>query len=115
MSQEHEVAVTRNDEDERYEIRRDGVLAGFTVAIPDDQGRVVFPHTEIDPAFSGEGLGSILIKGALEDAASRGDTIVPECSFVKKYLHENAVDGLSVHWRNPEDGPGAATAGTPEG
>lgn len=96
------VAVTRNDDDARYEIRVDGELAGFTEFEPGDAGRVVFPHTEIDPAFGGRGLGSTLVGEAMADAARRGDTVVPECPFVARYLAEHPVDGLRVE-RVPRD------------
>lgn len=90
--------VTRNDEAGRYEIHVAGVLAGFTEFRTDTRGRLVFPHTEIDPAFKGKGLGSILVSRAMTDAAARGETVVPRCPFVTRYLRENDVPGLSVDW-----------------
>ncbi|MGL4256428.1 MAG: GNAT family N-acetyltransferase, partial [Microbacterium sp.] len=51
-----EITVVRNDEDRRYEIHVGDVLAGFTTFRPDKEGRLRFPHTEVDPAFRGRGL-----------------------------------------------------------
>lgn len=90
--------VVRNDEKGRYEIRVDDVLAGFTEFVRDDQGRLEFPHTEIDPAFSGRGFGSELIGQAMTDAAARGETVVPQCSFVVRYLEKHEVAGLDIAW-----------------
>lgn len=80
----------RNDaEAHRYEIVEDGVVAGFAEYMEVRGERIVFTHTEIDPAFGGRGLGTVLIGAALEDARDRGQQIVPICPFVAKYVHEH--------------------------
>ncbi|WP_417562987.1 GNAT family N-acetyltransferase [Microbacterium sp.] len=93
-----ETTVTREDENRRYALFVDGEIAGFTEIHPDDQGRLVLPHTVIIPSFRGRGLATTLVKAALEDIASRGETVVPLCPVVVKYLHENTVEGLTVDW-----------------
>jgi len=98
-----EPRVERNDDEGRYEIWLGDVLGGFTEFAPDSRGRLVFPHTEVDPAFKGEGLGSILIGGAMADVASRGETVVPRCPFVARYLRRHEVPGLTIDW---PDAPG---------
>ena len=91
------VTVTRNDDAGRYEVLVGGELGGFLEFAP--AGEVTdLPHTEVDPAFKGQGLGSKLAAGALADLAERGDTVVPSCPFVAHYLRENEVDGLKVEW-----------------
>lgn len=90
--------VVRNDDESRYEIWVGDVLGGFTEFNIDTHGRLVFPHTEIDPAFKGQGLGGILVEGALEDVASRGETIVPRCPFVVRYLNRHEIEGLTIAW-----------------
>lgn len=99
--------VVRNDAKNRYEILLEGTVAGFTQFRVDDHDRFVFPHTEIDPAFAGRGLGGTLISEAMADVAARGETVVPECSFVVKYLRENDVPGLDVYWRPTADDQGS--------
>lgn len=95
-SSEDATTVTRNDEAGRYEIQVGDVLAGFTEFRADAEGRLLFPHTKVDPAFGGRGLGKILVAEALHDVAERGETIIPHCPFVIRYLEQNTVDGLSV-------------------
>lgn len=103
-----DVTVTRNDEKQRYEIHVGEALAGFTDFVPDSHGRLVFPHTEVDPAFGGRGLGSTVVADAMADVAARGETVVPLCPFVVKYLRTHDVPGLEVAWR---DGSGDDSAG----
>lgn len=73
----------------RYEIVQGGAVAGFAEYQEVRGDRIVFTHTEIDPAFEGQGLGSQLIAFALEDARDRGQWIVPICPFVARYVHRH--------------------------
>ncbi|BDV29490.1 GNAT family N-acetyltransferase [Microbacterium terricola] len=84
--------------DERYELRLGELLAGFSEFSIDARGRLVFIHTEIDPAFEGRGYGSKLVSAAMADVAARGETVVPRCPFVSRYLSRHDVDGLQVDW-----------------
>lgn len=95
---DHEPHVQRNDDAGRYEIWVGGVLGGYTEFRIDAHGRLVFTHTEVDPAFKGQGLGGILVGRALADVANRGETIVPHCPFVVRYLRSNDVPGLVIDW-----------------
>lgn len=90
--------VTRSDLKHRYEIRVGDVLAGFTMFRVDANGRLNFPHTEIDPAFRGRGLAQELVAQAMADAAARGETVVPHCPVVAGYLRRNDVPGLTIEW-----------------
>lgn len=103
--------VVRNDDAGRYEVYVGDELGGFTEIYAGEGDRLIFPHTDIDPAFSGQGLGSLLVGEALADAARRGETIVPKCSFVRKYLRENEVAGAVVDWPRATDAQDAATGG----
>ncbi|ONK14745.1 GNAT family N-acetyltransferase [Streptomyces sp. MP131-18] len=80
--------VERNDARHRYEILLDGTLAGFT-AYRDRDGQRVFHHTEIDDAFAGQGLASLLVQQALTDTRTAGKRIVPVCPYVAKYLQRH--------------------------
>jgi predicted GNAT family acetyltransferase len=108
-----DLTVTRNDEAHRYEVLVNGELGGVLQFRPAGPGRVVLPHTEIDAAFKGKGLGSALASEALADLARRGDTIIPTCPFVAHYLHEHDVPGLVIDWPNEEDAANSADPGEP--
>ncbi|GAA3917546.1 N-acetyltransferase [Microbacterium invictum] len=108
MTDAPEITVSRNDERGRYEIHLDDTVAGFTEFIVDREGRLVFPHTQVDPAFSGRGLAKILVSRALTDVAARAETVVPVCPYIVKFLHSNTIEGLDVHWRPTADEAGSA-------
>lgn len=109
------LTVTRDDAAGRYEIHVGDVLGGYTEFEVDDRGRLVLPHTEIDPAFKGRGLGGELVSRALADVASRGETVVPLCPFVRRYLRENTVPGLDVEWPSRSGADAPAGDATPSG
>jgi predicted GNAT family acetyltransferase len=77
----------------RYEIVVDGQTAGLT-AYRDRDGQRVFYHTEINDAFAGRGLASLLVQQALTDARDSGKRIVPVCPYVAKFLkkHDEFAD-----------------------
>ncbi|MFD6176306.1 MULTISPECIES: GNAT family N-acetyltransferase [unclassified Isoptericola] len=52
-------------------------------------GVVVFTHTEVDPAFEGQGIGSQLAAGALAQVREAGEKIVPLCPFIKAYVQRH--------------------------
>ena len=80
--------VRDNPEEKRYEIEVDGQVAGF-VQYRKRPGLLAFIHTEIGPAFEGKGLGSTLIRSALEDARDQGLAVLPFCPFVNEYLRRH--------------------------
>lgn len=108
-----DLTVTRNDEAHRYEIHVNGELGGVLQFRPAGEGRVVLPHTEIDGAFKGMGLGSTLASESLADLARRGDTIIPTCPFVVHYLHDHDVPGLVIDWPQHEDAADSADPSEP--
>jgi predicted GNAT family acetyltransferase len=89
-----DATVTDNSDESRYEIHSgDGRLAGFIVYRL-KPGRISLIHTEIDDEFEGQGLGSKLVAGALDDARGRELGVLPFCPFVNSYIerHPEYVD-----------------------
>jgi predicted GNAT family acetyltransferase len=88
-----EPTVKDAPEANRYEIRDGDQLLGHA----DYQRRgdtVVFTHTEVDQDLGRQGLGSTLVRGALDDVRANGGSVVPECSFVRGWIgeHEEYAD-----------------------
>ena len=92
-----DIAVTRNEDASRYEIRSGDTLAGFAEFLR-RPGEILFTHTEIDPAFQGKGLAGLLASEALADAAAGGDVVVPYCPYISKYLKSHDVEGIEIRW-----------------
>jgi len=80
--------VTKNEELHRYEIHVDGELGGFT-RYESLQSQIAFIHTEIDKKFGGQGLGSILVRQALDDVRSQGIGVLPFCPFVHRFIEKH--------------------------
>jgi predicted GNAT family acetyltransferase len=81
--------VRNNRQAMHYEIDVDGALAGFAAYVI-QHDRIVFTHTEIDDAFEGKGIGSVLARAALDDARASGRRIVPRCPFIAAYIERHA-------------------------
>lgn len=113
MTDIRQITVERNEARKRYEVLVDGEVGGFLMFRPVENGRIVLPHTEIDPVHKGEGLGSTLAAGALADLARRGDVVIPECPFVRHYLKQNEVAGLIVEWPDAEEAAESAAPSEP--
>lgn len=77
--------ITRSDDGLKYLLTVDGAEAGRIESGLKD-GKVVLYHTEVSRDVEGEGLGSALVKGALDDIRARGLEVVPLCSFVRAYI-----------------------------
>lgn len=79
------IEVRDNADESRFEAALDGSTLGFAYyrLQPD---RVVFTHTEVRPEAEGKGVGSALVRWALDDVRRRGLHVVPLCPFVAAYL-----------------------------
>ena len=79
--------VTNNKADHRYELTVDGHVAATYYKIAGDL--ITFVHTEVPPELGGKGIGSKLVKGALEQVRGEGLKVVAECPFVKGYIDKH--------------------------
>ena len=77
--------VVNNPDEARYEVWTEGELAGFVQYRPREGALNLF-HTEIDGAYEGQGLGSKLARGALDDVRAQGLAVVPSCPFIAGYI-----------------------------
>jgi len=87
--------VLDNPAESRYEVSSDGQLAGFALYQLHDDAITMY-HTEIDPAFEGEGLGSELARRALGDVRSRGLMVEPLCPFIASFIRRHQDEYLDL-------------------
>lgn len=76
-----------NEEKKQYEFHIDGDLA--RIEYMKAQGKIFLTHTEVPAKFEGKGIGSALIKQALDDILQKGLTLVPLCPFVAAYINRH--------------------------
>lgn len=88
MDERAEPTVADNPSELRYELRV-GDRVAATVAYRLEPGVVVLVHTDVEPAFEGQGLGSRLVAEALADIRRRGLSVTPLCPFAAAYVRRH--------------------------
>lgn len=83
------VTVRDDPERERYVAEVDGEPAGFA-AYHRRPGLIAFTHTEVDPRFEGQGVGSAIARAALDEARGKGDAVLPFCPFINRWIGQHA-------------------------
>lgn len=92
MSEPHpSYAIRDNVEKHRFELDLgDGSLA---IAVYELRpGQIVFIHTEVPKAHEGRGIGSALIRFALQSARDRELKVVPICPFFAAYIRKHSEE-----------------------
>jgi uncharacterized protein len=85
------LAIVDAPERRRFEARLGTEMVGFSqYKLVDDT--ITFLHTEINPDMEGRGFGSRLAAGVLDDARSRGLSIVVSCPFISAYVRRHRAD-----------------------
>ena len=80
--------VADNPDQNQFEGRLDGqVVAHSEYELA--PGVITFLHTEVDPAFEGQGLGGTLASNALDDVRARGLQVVARCPFIAAYIRRH--------------------------
>jgi hypothetical protein len=87
MSNNMPNAVRDNTERHRFELDADGQVAFSNYTRAD--GVITFMHTEVPPALNGRGIGSALVRGALDLARAQKLKVKAQCPFVKAYLDKH--------------------------
>ena len=82
------LSIRDNRAELRYELVRGGEVLGFLLYRIEPDA-VVLVHTDVDPAYEGQGLGSVLVKGALDDLRERDVRAIPLCPFVRAYIRRH--------------------------
>ena len=92
--------VRDNPDRHRFEID----LGDGTFAIAEYRlaaGKIRFTHTKVPEGHEGKGIGTTLIRFALDAARERGLKVIPICPFFAAYMqkHAEVQDLLDPSWR----------------
>jgi len=83
-----DIRIRDNPEEHRYEAWVGQDVRGF-IDYHLQPGLVTIMHTEVDPDAEGQGVGSRLAAGALDDIRSRGLSVLVVCPFVREYVRRH--------------------------
>jgi predicted GNAT family acetyltransferase len=77
----------------RYVAYLDGRRLGHATWVK-VRNTVVLPHTEVEPAWRGRGIGSLLARRIFDDARDDDLAVLPYCPFMKRWadLHPDYQD-----------------------
>ncbi len=97
---DQQLDIRDNPEKHRFEVD----LGGGSIAIAEytlPAGKIMFTHTEVPSEHEGKGIGSALIRYALNAAHERGLKVIPICPFFAAYMqrHAEVQDLLEPAWR----------------
>ena len=79
--------VVDNTAEQRFELTVEGHLAAAYYQRAD--GVITFVHTEVPPELGGKGVGSKLIRAALDQVRADGLKVIAQCPFVKAFIGKN--------------------------
>ena len=80
--------VRDNRAEQEFELSVDGAkaVAAYQLEGNPGDGRIVFTHTVVPPEIEGHGVGSKLVRGALDQVRDRGLKVVAQCPFVAAWI-----------------------------
>ncbi|KWT62288.1 acetyltransferase [Streptomyces albus subsp. albus] len=73
---------------QRFEARLGGELAGVAAYLR-AEGLLALVHTEVDPVYEGNGVGSALTRHALDAARADGLRVLAVCPFVAGWMERH--------------------------
>ncbi len=79
--------ITHNASAQRFETTVEG-HTGY-ISYQQRGESLVYDHTIVPPELGGRGIGSILVKHALDYARENDKKVVPQCSFVSSYINKH--------------------------
>lgn len=96
--------IEHRPQENRYVLLDGDAEIGEEQYVAHEGDRVLF-HTVVSRDYAGQGLGSLLVRGVIDDAIASGLGIVPVCPYVKAWLPkhpeyaEHVVEPTSAHLR----------------
>jgi uncharacterized protein len=83
-----DTVVRDNPDQRRFELRAGDQVAGIAAYRVRD-GVTVITHSEIEPDFRGQGLGSELARQTMDLLKSQQARVITACPFFAKYVAEH--------------------------
>ncbi len=92
------IDVERHDDEHRFVVTRDGLVAELTYRRVGD--RLVLVHDGVPEPLAGQGVGGALVGAAVDWARVASLTVVPRCPFARHWLaaHPELADGVAIDW-----------------
>jgi uncharacterized protein len=79
------ITVRHNASSRSYDALAGAQVVGTMVYQLEDR-RTIAMHTIVEPGFCGQGIGTQLVREALDDIRARGMTLTSYCGFVWAFL-----------------------------
>lgn len=79
--------VVNNPEKYRFEVISGSMVSKLDYRLGRD--RIALVHTEVPDELQGQGIGSALVKFALEFAKKNELTVLPNCPFAAAYIERH--------------------------
>ncbi|MFT4858046.1 MAG: putative GNAT family acetyltransferase [Planctomycetota bacterium] len=95
-----EYQLIDNEKAKQYEFHIEGVIT--KIEYIKAQSKIYLTHTEVPKKLEGRGIGSSLVKMALEDIKKKELILVPLCPFVALYIkrhpewNELVLKGINI-------------------
>ncbi len=83
----NDIQIHHNEQANRFETTIEG-QTGY-ISYQDRGEALVYDHTIVPQALGGRGVGSALVKHALDYARNHHKKVVPQCSFVDAYINKH--------------------------
>jgi len=81
------LSVTNNEQENRFEAEHEGKTAFIKYETQDDIFNLT--HTEVPKEIEGKGVGTELVKGALDIIKEKGKSVKPTCPFIAHFIEKN--------------------------
>lgn len=79
--------IIHDQKAQRFETTLDG-QTGY-ISYQEQGDTLTYDHTIVPQALGGRGIGSALVKHALDYAQEHNKKVIPQCSFVAAYINKH--------------------------
>ena len=85
---ELKLTLEDNQESKQYQVEIEGLFPRIEYIKTKDD-KIYLTHTEVPRSLEGRGIGSEIIRLALEDIKKQDLTLIPLCPFVASYIKKH--------------------------